>query len=142
MTREEKRIRIAAYCAGANCDENGCPLFRTDFSNGGICFVNHESEADIDEMYHILFGGDGLRPNFVMADERADDEVNHPSHYTDGKIEVIDFIEDKKLGFHLGNAVKYIARAGKKDPTKTVQDLKKARWYLDRKIELLEAGTE
>ena len=62
------------------------------------------------------------------------DEVNHPSHYTDGKIEVIDFIEDKKLGFHLGNAIKYIARAGKKDPDKIIQDLEKAKWYLERKI--------
>ena len=42
------------------------------------------------------------------------DPVNRPSHYTDGKIEVIEFIEDKKLGFCLGNSVKYIARAGKK----------------------------
>lgn len=62
------------------------------------------------------------------------DPVNKPSHYTDGKIEVIDFIEDKKLGFHLGNSVKYIARAGKKAPSKTIQDLEKARWYLDRQI--------
>ena len=43
-----------------------------------------------------------------------DDMVNHPSHYADGKIEVIEFIEDKKLGYHRGNAVKYLARAGKK----------------------------
>lgn len=63
------------------------------------------------------------------------DNVNHPSHYTDGKIEVIDFIEDKGLGFHLGNAVKYIARAGKKDPAKDVEDLEKAGWYLRREIE-------
>lgn len=63
------------------------------------------------------------------------DPVNHPSHYTDGQIEVIDFIEDKKLGFHLGNAVKYIARAGKKDPAKTVEDLEKAIWYINRYIE-------
>ena len=63
------------------------------------------------------------------------DPFNHPSHYTDGKIEVIDFIEDKKLGFHLGNAVKYIARAGKKDPAKTVEDLEKAIWYIKRYIE-------
>lgn len=62
------------------------------------------------------------------------DPVNHPSHYTTGKIEVIDFIEDKELGFHLGNAVKYIARAGKKDPAKTIEDLKKAQWYLTRHI--------
>lgn len=67
------------------------------------------------------------------------DVVNRPSHYTDGKIEVIDFIEDKGLNFHRGNAVKYIARAGKKDPAKEVEDLKKARWYLDREIQRLEA---
>ena len=65
------------------------------------------------------------------------DPVNHPSHYTDGKIEVIDFIEDKKLGFHLGNAVKYISRAGKKDPEKEIQDLEKAQWYLSRHIDKL-----
>lgn len=65
------------------------------------------------------------------------DNVNHPAHYTDGNIEVIDFIEDKKLGYHLGNAVKYIARAGKKDPEKTAEDLQKAVWYLNRYIERL-----
>lgn len=73
----------------------------------------------------------------IMDERPISDPVNHPSHYTDGKIEVIDFIEDKNLGFHLGNAVKYIARAGKKDPEKTVQDLEKAKWYLERKIEQL-----
>ena len=67
------------------------------------------------------------------------DPVNHPSHYTDGKIEVIDFIEDKNLNFHLANAVKYISRAGKKDPSKEIEDLKKARWYLDRYIQKLES---
>lgn len=66
------------------------------------------------------------------------DVVNHPSHYTDGKIEVIDFIEDKCLNFHRGNAVKYIARAGKKDPSKEIEDLKKAAWYINREIERLQ----
>lgn len=65
------------------------------------------------------------------------DQVNNPKHYTDGKIEVIDFIEDKKLGFHLGNVVKYVARAGKKDPDKVLEDLMKSQWYLSRYIELL-----
>lgn len=64
----------------------------------------------------------------------AKDAVNHPSHYTDGKIEVIDFIEDKGLNFHRGCAVKYIARAGKKNPDKEVEDLQKAVWYLNREI--------
>lgn len=67
------------------------------------------------------------------------DNVNHPAYYTDGKIEVIDFIEDKKLGFNLGNTVKYICRAGKKDPEKTIEDLQKAEWYLRREIQRLEA---
>lgn len=62
------------------------------------------------------------------------DSVNHPSHYTDGKIEVIEYIEDKKLDFCLGNAIKYISRAGKKDKTKEVEDLEKAIWYINRKI--------
>jgi len=66
------------------------------------------------------------------------DSVNNPAHYTDGNIEVIDFIEDKKLGFCLGNSVKYIARAGKKDPTKLLEDLKKAEWYLKREIRKVE----
>lgn len=72
--------------------------------------------------------------------EQANDPVNRPSHYTDGKIEVIEFIEDKKLGFCLGNAIKYIARAGKKDPTKTLEDLNKAKWYIERRIKELEGG--
>lgn len=76
--------------------------------------------------------------NMIDPDEVIDDPVNHPAHYTDGSIEVIDFIEDKGLGFHLGNAVKYIARSGKKDPAKTVEDLKKAVWYLNRRIAQLE----
>lgn len=75
----------------------------------------------------------------IWVQEVKNDEVNKPAHYTDGKIEVIDFIEDKKLGFHLGNTVKYVARAGKKDPTKTIQDLEKAKWYLEREINRLKS---
>lgn len=67
------------------------------------------------------------------------DMVNHPSHYTDGSIEVIDFIEDKQLNYHRGNALKYLCRAGKKDPDKEVEDLQKAAWYINREIQRLEA---
>lgn len=72
------------------------------------------------------------------------DSVNHPSHYTSGKIEVIDFITDQDLDFCLGNVVKYLSRAGKKAEEgktlyeKTLEDLKKARFYLDYEIKLLE----
>ena len=66
--------------------------------------------------------------------------VNHPSHYNTGEIEVIDVIEDWKLGFHLGNAVKYIARAGVKDPSKEKEDLEKAVWYVRRYIDSVLGG--
>ncbi len=69
-----------------------------------------------------------------MENETKNNIVTHPSHYTDGKIEVIDFIIDKKLGFSLGNAVKYISRAGKKFKDKTLEDLFKACWYVNHKI--------
>lgn len=62
------------------------------------------------------------------------DPVNSPSHYTDGNIEVIDFIEDKNFNFNLGNSVKYISRAGKKGDSTLIQDLEKAQWYLNREI--------
>lgn len=68
------------------------------------------------------------------------DSVNHPPHYggEDDPYEAIKVIEAWDLGFHLGNTVKYISRAGKKDPAKEIEDLKKALWYLERKIETLE----
>lgn len=73
------------------------------------------------------------------AQPKKHDAVNHPKHYTDGRIEVIEFIEDKKLDYHIGNAVKYVCRAGKKSPQTEVQDLQKAVWYINRKISNLQA---
>jgi hypothetical protein len=60
------------------------------------------------------------------------DNIN-PAHYRDGKIEVIDYIEDKGFGYNLGNVVKYVSRAGKKSD-KIIEDLEKAKWYLEREI--------
>jgi hypothetical protein len=67
------------------------------------------------------------------------DPVNHPAHYAEGwsnGAEVIDITEN--LNFNLGNAVKYIARAGRKDPAKLIEDLRKAEWYLGREIARLD----
>lgn len=80
-----------------------------------------------------------LDPADAITWEPAPDPVNHPAHYTDGGIETIDFIEAKKLCYHLGNAVKYISRAGKK--VDEVEDLRKAIWYLERRIKVLEDKT-
>ena len=64
------------------------------------------------------------------------DPVNHPSHYTFSKIEVLDAIEEWGLDYHSGNIVKYIVRADKKDPDKLVEDLRKAKFYLERLIRM------
>lgn len=61
----------------------------------------------------------------VKVVELKEDVINHPSHYTRGKIEVIDFIEDQQLPYHLGNVIKYIARAGYKGDK--LEDLKKSK---------------
>lgn len=64
------------------------------------------------------------------------DSVSRPSYYANGwsnGSEVIDLTEH--LSFCAGNVVKYVCRAGRKDPDKHVEDLEKARWYLDREIE-------
>lgn len=68
------------------------------------------------------------------------ESVNHPSHYggSSNPYEAIKIIEALELGFCLGNTLKYISRAGKKDLAKELEDLKKARWYLDREIQKLE----
>ena len=68
-------------------------------------------------------------------------ETNHPSHYlSDSGVEAIDAIEAWGLGkgFNRGNAIKYICRAGIKNPDKEIEDLEKAVWYILREIERLE----
>ena len=71
----------------------------------------------------------------ATTDKPLSDMVNHPAHYKAGGVETIDFIEAKGLGYHLGNAVKYISRAGLKGTTNGLEDLRKAQWYLARAIE-------
>jgi len=89
--------------------------------------------------------GDGVRFSCPECGWKSDeprptksDPVSHPEHYRSAGIESIDVIEAFDLGFALGNTVKYVLRAGRKDPTKKVEDLQKARWYLDREISRLE----
>ena len=72
------------------------------------------------------------------------DVVNHPSHYTEGGVEPIDLIESQGLNFNRGNVVKYVVRAGRKKSkgktllVKELEDLKKARFYLQREIDKCE----
>lgn len=88
--------------------------------NAGVTPVKYVHEA--------MESPDPKMPKF----QPKHDPVNHPSHYTKGGIETIDFIEAKALSYNLGNVVKYITRADHKG--NKVEDLMKARWYLDREI--------
>lgn len=69
----------------------------------------------------------------------GEEQVNHPNHYggKDNPYEAIKIIEAHNLDFHLGNTVKYILRAGKKEDNSIIQELEKAKWYLERKINQL-----
>ena len=80
------------------------------------------------------------RTTLIFNQPLKEEAVDHPAHYNQGNIEVIDYIEDQGLmsGFCLGNAIKYISRAGKKDPSTEIEDLSKACWYLNRYIKYLQ----
>lgn len=142
MTVEKKRDKLYVFCGSTRCDK--CPLNYESLEwsklvddNRWCLNIARSPEDDIDRALKIVeeYRAEQKKP------EPKTDVVNRPAHYTDGKIEVIEFIEDKKLGFCLGNAVKYIARAGKKDPSKEIEDLKKAEWYIKRRIKELENET-
>lgn len=133
---------IKSNCAGSNCVFYACPDCGGDCLKGFEAWLGLECEAEenqpADKHCEENPHADKHVDLHKVADEVTRDNVNHPSHYTSGQIEVIDFIEDKDLGFHLGNAVKYISRAGRKNPDKTVEDLRKAVWYINRQIKRLE----
>ena len=97
----------------------------------GICGVCGKSRIECRKSgtFPCSESGDILMP--------INDPINHPSHYTDGGIETIDFIEAKGLNYNCGNATKYISRAGKKDTAERAVDIAKAIWYLQRELDTL-----
>lgn len=82
----------------------------------------------------------GEQPRIRMQASPSTDMVNHPPHYTAGGIETIDFIEAKKLGYNLGNVIKYITRSDLKGDK--LENLEKAQWYLNREINNLKKVTK
>ena len=122
MTLEEKRKAIIEYCSIRKAciyDNEQCPLYTME----GNCW---DDDSKIDRFYEILFGK-----------ETPTDPIK-PDYYNDSKISPIDVIEDWKLDFCLGSALKYIKRAGKKEGNSLLQDLKKVKWYIERKIRVSE----
>ncbi|MEU3825207.1 DUF3310 domain-containing protein [Streptomyces sp. NPDC029080] len=110
--------------------------YEVTFDGGGsLCFTDHELTH---ESEYLLAKADLSSAPEVAT--REDDVVNHPAHYTwlPGGLEVIDIT--KNFGFVRGNALKYLFRADHKG--RTIEDLKKARWYIDYEIKQLEAEGE
>ena len=121
------------------------PAYMKEDPNGGWVKwedVQKESKSgDNNELAHERRQTQTIRrlclPELYEVPDKADN-INHPPHYTTGKIEVIDFITDKKLNYCRGNIIKYVVRAGIKSKETELDDLKKARWYIDREIKRME----
>lgn len=144
--------RIVSYCS-----EHG--LIPNEAKQ---CLLPHKHESHINLRYEIharsCIEKDGymycalpcpqrhFRSNVTLKDIPMQDDsaIDHPSHYggADNQFEHIKVAEALGWGYHIGNCTKYLWRVGKKDPSKIMEDLKKARWYLDRYIQLLEGQSE
>jgi hypothetical protein len=99
--------------------------------------TSNRSFAQNARMSKALFSDPPQRGRLRIAGMNGGlDNVNHPPHYKVGGIETIDFIEAKSLSYNLGNVVKYITRADHKG--NTLEDLKKAQWYLNREVQTME----
>lgn len=113
----------------------------TEYNGCNDCYYEWlgESDAPCCECKHRFEPGTMARLKakdcFKPKEEKVDDEidmVNHPQHYSAHGIEPIDYIESHDLNFNLGNVIKYVSRAPFKGTE--LQDLKKAKWYLEREI--------
>lgn len=152
MTVEEKSKKIERFCvARGYCSD--CPLLGTD----EMCYEDTTPEV-INRNYELIFGNEDnaqtpaqvFKPNVERAilgmsplnsnsnNDPAEDPIK-PGYYNDSKITPFEVIDDWDLDFYLGNAVKYIKRAGKKKDNSRLQDLKKIREYVDQEIRKEEA---
>jgi hypothetical protein len=94
-----------------------------------------QTAKEVEDAERSVFTPDSVaKKDFVEVTYPLPDPVNHPPHYKTGGIETIDFIEAKDLNYRMGNAVKYVSRAGKKEGSDPIEDLEKAVWYLQREI--------
>ena len=151
MTRKEKEIILYHYCDNRtfNCTE--CPLSKkydketneyTDTYAGVFDEMSDDMLNKVYNWYKELDPASCENAEAECCDKEPDiDMVNHPSHYTQGGIECIDCIKSATVGkvgieaFCVGNAIKYLFRYEEKNG---VEDVKKARWYIDRLIKELE----
>lgn len=138
---DEDKSKVNDKVGSFECDGDceNCKYGTEQMDDYAYEYGYHDIPQDLEEFM------DGKYDDVDNNNSNQYDSVNHPNYYV-GKIEVIDFIEDKKLNYNLGNCVKYISRAGKKHEAgmsiqeKTLEDLRKARWYLNREISAIESN--
>lgn len=101
------------------------------------CYYEIVDDNKILECYDASFFENWEADDFEITKIETNDNVNHPQHYggENNVYETIKVIEAWELNFNIGNCVKYLSRAGKKDDI--LQDLEKAAWYIQREIEKL-----
>jgi hypothetical protein len=126
MWTAKKKAKVAKVAKKAKPKWEQLGLFSSDKSLGQLAYEAGVARAK------LRMEGDRQIEMF----EPKPDPVNNPAHYTVGGIETIDFIEAKKLGYNLGNVIKYLTRADHKG--NKLEDLRKAQWYLTREINSLE----
>lgn len=127
-------------CKMNNCYScAGCDIYKEKHMIKGTAIVDgRKATIEPVEVQHMQI--DPSKFNVTESGQVVkEDIIGHPSHYCEGrKYEPKDVIRDWDLNFNLGNAVKYISRNGRKDGNSALQDLKKARQYLDFEIAYLE----
>ena len=153
MTRKEKEIILYHYCDNRtfNCTE--CPLSKkydketNEYTDNYACVFDEMSDDMLNKCYNWYKELDQAAcenaEDICCNKEPNVDMVNHPSHYTQGGIECIDALKAatvSKTGIEAvctANAIKYLWRYEEKNG---IEDVKKARWYIDRLIKELENG--
>lgn len=131
--------------------DTGSPSPATvEIKHGGRIITYRAESVEVSHDFDDLLGDSVVEITFRPLDgveqwngnRPVRDPVNHPSHYTgfSNGAEVIDITEH--LSFCRGNAVKYLARSGRKDPAAEIQDLEKARWYIEREINHIKNNSE
>ncbi|HAC0714664.1 TPA_asm: DUF3310 domain-containing protein [Listeria monocytogenes] len=123
-------------------DNNGYCRKTNDWVHDPYFEVNLEPDEGEDDDDDDVIGEDGndiaphnIKTEVTTWEHTPIDNINNPTHYTQGNIECIDYIYDKKLNFALGSAIKYITRAGHKEGSTKEQDLKKAIKFLEFELE-------
>lgn len=142
MSVDAKRKMVDMYCGKIGCSK--CVLTKKEWvhslspSDKYYCLSIYDAdESELDEALALIHG-DKSETSDEIRDIVGMDPIK-PAYYNDTKITPFDVIDDWSLNFYLGNAIKYIKRAGKKADNSRLQDLKKVREYIDHEIKAEEA---